>query len=1287
MRRTDCPRARGIHQALVIAREIGWRLAEVFLAVLLYQACAWGALGAPARSSMHGAPLLFLPDAGAFVTRAQGFTARFERGGVRIGDSMRVCWPGAREDLFPEAAEPFAVHAFTGRDAGRWKHAEGANRVRYPSLYPGVDLYYGGRGGQLKSEFVVAPGADPRSIRIRYEGALSVRLDASGGLRIEARDGVWTEAPPFLYQEVGGEYRQVDGSYELVADGGVRFRVGPYDSSRPLVIDPALRYSGIFGGTGISAATAVAAAAGGFVYLAGYTDAYDYPTASPLLPRGGGVDGFLMKIETATGRIAGSTFIGGSGDDRIFGLCLDPSGGLYLAGWTTSPNFPLVSAAQGVLKGGRDAFVMKIESGGTALAFSTYFGGSGTEASYAAACNAAGVWIGGETTSPDMTVLQAWQGSHQGQTDGFLARFSSAGSLLSATYAGGSGDDAVRALAVDAAGALFAAGSTTSPGMGFPSGSFQRTSRGGQDGFVLKLNAEGSVLLGGGFLGGTRGGADGVESVNAIVAGSSGVFVGGQTVSPDFTLVNPWRSSFQGASEAFLARLSPALDALLWSTFSGGAADESIQAIALDASGGLIAAGWTTSPDAGAILPVQMGHSGGTDGFVLRTGSGESPRVFQSYLGGTGNDSIMAVTIDSGERIVAAGQTSSPNFPVTGDTVVPPGSLTRAFVTEIASGAAAEPLRLSPSSGSGLSAQFTLTLTHPSGFGEIGGGSLLIHGAVRFTGGCRVRYFRASGQMQLASDDGSTWISVAPGSSAQATNSSCTLKGTGSSVSQSGLFLNVTFALEFAPSFGGVYGLYGSAWGSSGETGGYRLLGSWTVPGAASRTPAPHSVSTSAPNESVQVLTIQIKDSDGGANLESALVLIHGSFTASQGCFLWIDRAANRLYLADDAALNWVGVVFGSSGAVQNSQCLVRAAVSTSETFGETWMIRLEATFKPSFQGTKKVWVQARDLEGNLSAWSELGQIQVAAPVRQAPSITSVLPSSGRGSEQSFQIIASDPNGAGDLVSVLFLVHETPSSSGGCLVLYDRPGGRFLLADDRGVNWTTVRPGTTDVARNSQCILRGSSSSWSVSGLTGTAVLSLQFDPAFIGRKRLWAQAGDSSNLSSALRDFGGYEVISGTQLMSSTQAPAQAAPPPAAPLWPVSAKGTRQSFELTFPNGGTNPNGSRASILFTNEMRSGRACQVVADPLTGRFYLADEKLQFWRQLDLGSKAIVGNSYCALQGANSSWRFENGAWRITLDIEFYPPLEGRNLIWLQATDGRSSHFGPAVAGSFTVDPN
>jgi hypothetical protein len=647
----------------------------------------------------------------------------------------------------------------------------------------------------------------------------------------------------------------------------------------------------------------------------------------------------------------------------------------------------------------------------------------------------------------------------------------------------------------------------------------------------------------------------------------------------------------------------------------------------------------------------------------------------------------MAVAIDSGGRIVAAGQSSSPNYPVTTDTSVPPGSLTRAFVTEIASGTAAEPLRLSPSSGSGFSAQFTLTLTHPSGFAEIGGGSLLVHTSIRFTGGCRVRYFRATGQMQLASDDGSAWTSVAPGSSAQAANSSCTLKGAGSSVSQSGLFLNVTFALEFAASFSGVQGLYGSAWGTAGETGGYKLLGSWTVPGAASRTPTPHSVSTSAPNESVQVLTIQIRDPDGGANLESALVLIHSSFTASQGCFLWLDRAANRLYLADDAASNWVGVVFGSSGTVQNSQCLLRAAVSTSETFGETWMVRVEATFKQSFQGTKKVWVQARDLEGNLSAWTELGQIQVAAPVRQAPSITSVLPSSGKGSEQNFQVTASDPNGATDLVSVLFLVHETPSSSGGCLVLYDRPGGRFLLADDRGVNWTAVRPGTADVARNSQCILRGAASSWTVSGLSGTAVISLQFDPAFVGRKRLWAQAADSTDLSSALRDYGGYEVTSGTQLMSSPEQPPPVAVAPTAPLWPVSGRGTRQTFELTFPNDGTNANGSRASILFTNETRSGRACQVVADPPTGRFYVADEKLQFWRHLDLGSAAAVGSSYCALHGANSGWRFANGAWRITLDIEFYAPLEGRNLIWLQATDGRSSQIGPVAAGSFTVDSN
>jgi hypothetical protein len=1253
------------------------RLAKLLPAALLYPACAWA--GPP-----QAAPLLFLGDSPSFTARAQGFTARFEPGGVRIGETIRVRWPGSQEDVPPRAEDPVAVRAFLGQDPSLWRTAGGANRVLYPALYPGIDLRYCGRGGQIKSEFTAAPGADPALVRIRYEGALSVRLEASGGLRIEARDGVWTEDAPFLYQEVDGALRPVEGAYEIHG-GEVRFRIGDYDRTRPLVIDPALRYSGVFGGTGISAATAVAVG-GGSIFVAGFTDAHNYPNASPLLARGGGVDGFLMQIDPATGRLISSTFVGGNGDDRIFGLCRDPSGRLYLTGWTTSPNFPLFAASQGALRGGRDAFVLQINPAGSALAFSTYFGGSGSEAAHAAACDASGVWIGGETNSTNLPVLAPWQASAQGQLDGFIARFSPAGALLSSTYAGGAGEDSVRALAADASGSIYAAGASTSSDMGFPSNSFQRTSRGGQDGFVLRLSAAGDSLLGGGFLGGTRGGLDGLEAVNAIALAAHGVFVGGQTASPDFPLLNPWRSAFHGASEGFLARLSLPLDGLQWSTFVGGAADDAINALALDASGGLIAAGRTNSPDAGPILPIQMGLAGGTDGLVLRTAGGESAPVFRSYLGGTGEDGILALAIDDGQRIVAVGQSGSSNYPVTGDTAVPSGSLTHAFVTEIASGEAAEPLSLSPAAGSGFSARFTLTLTHPAGFAEVGGGALLFHSAVRFTGGCRVRFLRSSGQLELASDDGQSWAAVAPGSAAQASNSACTLRGAASSVSQSDVFLNVTFDLEFAAAFGGVHGIYSSGWGRAGETSGFRLFGSWTVPAAATRAPAPFSVSTSAPDENVQVLTIQLRHPDGGTNLESALVLVQSTFTASQACFLWLDRGANRFFLADDVAANWVGVAFGSSGIVQNSQCLVRAASSTSETFGQTWMVRLELTFREAFRGPRRVWVQARDLAGNLSPWTELGQIQVAAPARRAPTITAVQPSSGRGSEQIFQVTASDPDGAVDLLSVLFLIHDSPSSSGGCLVLYDRPGARFLLADDRAVNWNAVRPGTADVARNGQCVLRGTGSAWTASGLTGTAALNLQFDPSFIGAKRLWAQAADTANLSSGLGNHGGYEVVSSAPLLAPPAAPPPAAHFPVTPIQPAAGRGVRQVFELAFPHDGRNRNSTRAIVLFSNAVRSGRACQVAVDPPTGRFYVADEEHRFWRHLDLGAAAGAGNSLCTLHGATSGWSFAGGTWRISLDLEFHPPLQGSNTIWLQATDGRALHFGPSAAGTYTVEP-
>jgi hypothetical protein len=226
----------------------------------------------------------------------------------------------------------------------------------------------------------------------------------------------------------------------------------------------ALSYGTLLGGSGFDAITAMAVTSAGDVYVAGWTDSTDFPTLNPLqAASGGGVDAFVAKLNSS-GALMYSTYVGGSGDDRAFGIAVDATGNAYVTGWTASPNFPVVGPIQAQSGGGKDAFVLKLNPTGNGLVFSTYFGGSGVDA-------ANGLWVGadggalvaGNTSSSDFPVREALQSAHAGFYDAFVAKLNPAGNgLVFSTYFGGSGSDSANAVGANAAGNAYLAGQTLS---------------------------------------------------------------------------------------------------------------------------------------------------------------------------------------------------------------------------------------------------------------------------------------------------------------------------------------------------------------------------------------------------------------------------------------------------------------------------------------------------------------------------------------------------------------------------------------------------------------------------------------------------------------------------------------------------------------------------------------------------------------------------------------------------------------------------------------------------------
>jgi hypothetical protein len=480
----------------------------------------------------------------AFAARGAGYRLSLSAGAASFyfsGGEMLVRLAGANPAAKMLAQEPAPGRAnyFIGNDPSLWRRQVAQyRRVECPSVYPGIDLVYRGTQRQLEYDFVVAPGADPGQIRMVFSNADRVEIDDRGDLLAHAPGGAFCHHRPVVYQEIDGNRRMVDAAFALDGDGSgqspsVQFKIGDYDRNHPLVIDPVLSFSTFLGGSGDDQAFGVAVDRAGSIYVAGQTASADFPTAKPLR-KGllGGYDLFVAKYNQAGTALEYSTYIGGGGVDRAFCLATDADGNAVVAGVTFSTNFPTVNAFQPAFGGGdRDGFVLKLNSSGNEIAFSTYLGGAGSDEIACAALDSAGnICVGGHTSSANFPLFNAYQSANRGKFDALVAKFDPSGVLVFSTYLGGSGPyDCAVGIATDALDNILLTGYTSSPD--FPSVKpIQSKSAGGYDVFVSKFNSKGTELQFSSWLGGS---SDDVGRSIAVDK-SGAVYVSGDTFSTNF---------------------------------------------------------------------------------------------------------------------------------------------------------------------------------------------------------------------------------------------------------------------------------------------------------------------------------------------------------------------------------------------------------------------------------------------------------------------------------------------------------------------------------------------------------------------------------------------------------------------------------------------------------------------------------------------------------------------------------------------------------------------------------
>ena len=671
-------------------------------------------------------------DAASFVARGQGYALWATAEGPilrlrnRHGSSgavlrMRVVGGDAKGHPTAETLLPGRANYFLGNDPSLWKtNVPRYLALRYTEVYPGVDLVLHGSHESLEYDFDVAPHTDASQIAVRFEGASDVRIEPTGDLTLTVADGELGFHAPVVYQERDGVKDFVTARYDVDADHVVRFALGEYDRTRPLTIDPVLSYStylggttGQFGGNGNDMAFALSVDVFGNAYLAGFTNAIDFPlpgapwdtTCGGCTNSGG--DAWVAKIDpqqSGAASLVFATYLGGggtgsgTGSSTAYGIAADSAGNVYVTGNTSAYNsgpgraFPITANAfqpnDGGDLAGLDAFLTKLNATGSGLLYSTYIGGNNVDEGSAVKVDDAGhAYVAGWAASTNLPeILNGFKTTNPVVGfDGFVVKFdttlSGAASLQYGTYVGGHSQDRIGALAIDASGRVYVTGFTQSSGPNAPQpfpvlNGFQTASLGGQDAFMTAIDPSqsGAASLVYSTLISSNGTENGAIQEGGIAVDTFGmVYVTGVTDAPNppnnFPTTPGAFKTTAEQSDAYIVKIDPSqvgAASLVASTLAGGAFGDGATGIAIDQNNNPVLVGWSTSLTVTCGPPV----SGNIDGVVMVFDPSLTSVKASTRIGGAGTDRIYGVAIGPLNQIYVVGYTESSNFPTSSDSAL-----------------------------------------------------------------------------------------------------------------------------------------------------------------------------------------------------------------------------------------------------------------------------------------------------------------------------------------------------------------------------------------------------------------------------------------------------------------------------------------------------------------------------------------------------------------------------------------------------------------------------------------
>jgi hypothetical protein len=643
----------------------------VFLLFVLLQICVVSfAEASKVSTNQIQVPILFETNYGQsgadvkYIARARGYTALLESNSVRFvfpdsTSEVRIRLEGANRnpELNVNKITDSEVNYFIGNNSSDWQtRIPTYAAVTYKNVYQGIDWTFYEKDGLLEYDFFVAPGSDLSQIRMSIEGVTKISIEDNGILNADPLKML----APFVYQGTN----EIQSKYILGNDKTIQFAIDSYDEKKPLVIDPKISFSSLFGSPEADAGTDIAVDAKGDFYVVGYS-------SSPRPPYGKSI---IMKFNAA-GTLLWSAIVGGSGGDAALGVTTTPAGIVYVVGSTSSRDFPVVGGFQAVYAGGiSDGFIVKLSTNGSQLLRSSYIGGAGNDLAQGIQLGTGsklqnGIYIFGNTDSRNFPQINSNQNQLRAPVDGFLTIVNSPNfTRVMSSYIGTNGRDDITSLNLNPTrGDLYlivqnetnfnlsvvAQLKPTDANRVYPAGGpIPKYSRNDKS-FHVRYGG-GLDLLSKFRLLSLSVPYPQNPQLSSQAAGTGIILVAGYCL-----LLPPSTTCDFSSSLALFDQDLNFVSGVNFATFAGLYTND----VAFQ-GGRIYLVGETTSNNLPIVNAVQATRKGGWEGFLIEM-EPSGNILTSTYLGGTGYEFIQGVAVSKTRNIYLVGTTTTKNFPTT----------------------------------------------------------------------------------------------------------------------------------------------------------------------------------------------------------------------------------------------------------------------------------------------------------------------------------------------------------------------------------------------------------------------------------------------------------------------------------------------------------------------------------------------------------------------------------------------------------------------------------------------